>query len=138
MDKGLLFYYDWLIPLSKLTDEEFSLVVNVMVNYHQCEFEVPSLEGSAGLALDFIIPQIDRMKEKVRNGKKGGRPKKVISESAQPDGNNINKEDVSAIPVHSQSTPVTDEWEELAKIASRKRDALRAERAERARLLGKS
>ena len=130
MDKGLLFYYDWLIPLSKLTDEEFRLVVNIMVNYHQCEFEVPSLEGSAGLALDFIIPQIDRMKEKVRNGKKGGRPKKVISESAQPDGININKEDISA------SAP-TDEWEELAKIANRKREAIRAARAEKARLLGK-
>ena len=130
MDKGLLFYYDWLIPLSKLTDEEFRLVVNIMVNYHQCEFEVPSLEGSAGLALDFIIPQIDRMKEKVRNGKKGGRPNKVISESAQPDGININKEDISA------SAP-TDEWEELAKIANRKREAIRAARAEKARLLGK-
>ena len=47
-----------------------------MINYHRNEFEVPSLEGNAGLALEFIIPQINRMKEKVINGKKGGRPKK--------------------------------------------------------------
>ena len=135
MDKGLLFYYDWLIPLSKLTDEEFRLVVNIMVNYHQCEFEVPSLEGSAGLALDFIIPQIDRMKEKVRNGKKGGRPKKDSLENG--DTNNTNNEDFSKASANSQSSAPTDEWEELAKIANRKREALRAARAERAHLLGK-
>ncbi len=127
MNKGLLFFYDWLMPLSRLTDEEFRSVVNIMVNYHKCEFEVPSLEGNAGLALDFIIPQIDRMKENVKNGKKGGRPKK---EQADEKEVNTNKEEVQ-----EKSASHASEWEALAEIATRKRDTLQAQRLERQRTL---
>jgi len=123
MDKGLLFYYDWLVPLSRLTDEEFRLVVCTMVNYHQSEFELPVLDGLAGIALDFIIPQINRMKENAKNGKKGGRPKKEETDVS----NIINKEE----DLPPSSSPQASEWDELISRASKKGATLRKERAER-------
>ena len=135
IDKGLLFFYDWEECFNELPDRDFKEMVMAMIRYKKYGTPPPTFTGITKIAASLIFPQLDRQIEDFENGKKGGRPKKDSLENG--DTNNTNKEDFSKASANSQSSAATDEWEELAKIASRKRDALRAERAERARLLGK-
>ena len=134
-DKGLLFFYDWEECFNELPDKDFKEMVMAMIRYKKYGAPPPTFSGITKIAASLIFPQLDRQIEDFANGKKGGRPKKDSLENVD---NNINKEDFSKATANIQPSAATDEWEELAKIAARKRDALRAERAERARLLGKS
>lgn len=68
----MYFYYDWIEPLKKVPSEDFKKLVIAMAEYHQSGKEPPSLEGYAGMAADFIFPQIKRSKQYAENGSKGG------------------------------------------------------------------
>ncbi len=74
--KGLVFYYDWLNQLLKLDDADFKETICAIVRYHRDGELPPAISSVADMAIGFILPQIDRIKEKAENGKLGGRPKK--------------------------------------------------------------
>lgn len=95
MDKGILMYYDWLEPLLMLNDSDFKRVVVSMIKYHQGVEITPELTGLAGMALAFILPQIDRMKGAVEAGKRGGRPRKspLSFTEAEPIINNVEEDE---------------------------------------------
>ena len=99
--KGLVFYYDWLDQLLKLSDKDFRQVITAMVRYHRDNEPPPQLSGMADMALGFIIPQMERMKEKGDNGKLGGRPRKDVAKEDSPcqetekdTNNDINNEEI--------------------------------------------
>ena len=91
MNKGMLFYYDWVLPFSMLDGEDFKKLVLGMVEYHQRGEKPKDLGREAYIISLLVMPQIDRMKENVSNGKRGGRPKKECQfnkyEEVQQQGN---------------------------------------------------
>ena len=74
--KGFVFYYDWVEQLSALPPQKFVEVVKAILAYHRDGISPPSISPLADMAMGFIVPQIDRMKEKGKNGLQGGRPRK--------------------------------------------------------------
>lgn len=85
---GMYFYYDWVRPLKRLSFEEVGKIVLAMVDYHQNGTTPPELEGMAGMAADFIFPQIERSKKYAENGSKGGKAT-VASTVASTDGSSL-------------------------------------------------
>ena len=108
--KGLVFYYDWLEQILKLSDNDLRTVLRAMVEYHKDDVPPPKLEGLADMALGFIIPQIERMKERGANGKLGGRPRKYQDDTPP-----------------SNSTFDTDEFFSAALEKSKRNSQLRRE-----------
>ena len=66
------FFYDWIKPLSALSGEECQQLLIAMVEYHQNGGEIPEFSGMAGIAADFIFPQLDRAKESIQQRSEAG------------------------------------------------------------------
>ena len=121
--KGLLFYYDWLQPLTALSDTDFKAVVCAMITYSLEDSLPGAISPLADMALGFIIPQIKRIKENVQNGALGGRPKKsskakatenekVSEAKEQESGKDVeaiynNKEETNTAELEGVATPPT-------------------------------
>lgn len=69
---GMYFYNDWLTPFEKLDRSEVGDLVIAMMRYFIKGEEPPEFQGLAGMAADFIFPQIDRSMEYARLGSRGG------------------------------------------------------------------
>ena len=69
---GMYFYYDWLGAFRKIPPEDFKDFVISMIEYHKEDKEPPEFEGIAGMAAEFIFPQIARSKTYAVNGARGG------------------------------------------------------------------
>ena len=126
LDKGLLFFYDWEECFDSLPPEEFKEMVMSMLRYKKYGTPPPEFKGTTKIAASLIFPQLDRQIKDFENGKKGGRPKK---DNATNNIDNVDNKEESAA--------CTNDWEELAQLASKKRAAIQAEKAERAKHLGK-
>lgn len=70
---GMYFYYDWIAPMKKIPAKMFKSFVISMLEYHKSGVKPPRFQGSAGLAADFIFPQIDRAKKFAALGSEGGK-----------------------------------------------------------------
>lgn len=66
------FFYDWIKPLSALSGAECQKLLIAMAKYHQNGGEIPEFEGMAGIAADFIFPQLDRAKESIQQRSEAG------------------------------------------------------------------
>ena len=108
--KGLVFYYDWLDQLSVLSDSDFRQVIAAIILYHKSQLPPEPISPLADMALGFIIPQIERMKERGANGKLGGRPRKYQDDTPP-----------------SNSTFDTDEFFSAALEKSKRNSQLRRE-----------
>lgn len=86
---GMYFYYDWIAPMKKIPAKMFKSFVISMLEYHKSGVKPPHFEGSAGLAADFIFPQIERSKKYAALGSEGGKKaheKNQNQADAQTDG----------------------------------------------------
>ena len=82
-DKGILFFYDWYEPLCALSDADFRNAIGAIISYNKTGIAPNKISPMADMALAFILPQIDRLKESIRIGKTGGRPKKDFFEKGK-------------------------------------------------------
>lgn len=81
------FFYDWIKPLSALSGAECQKLLIAMAKYHQNGEEIPEFEGMAGIAADFIFPQLDRAKESIQQRSEAGlRSAQVRRERKSTDG----------------------------------------------------
>lgn len=77
----MLFMQHWLDKIESCTEEQQKEIVWLVLKYGLYEEYTPPKDNAVKMALDFILPQVDNMKEKydnqIMNGKKGGRPKTI-------------------------------------------------------------
>ena len=79
--KALFCYHDWLEPLRKISQNDFKTFVIAMIEYDAFGKEPPKFKGAAGVAADFIFPQIARAKKNSEAQSK--RKSKVDQESTE-------------------------------------------------------
>lgn len=79
--KALFCYHDWLEPLRKISQTDFKAFVIAMIEYDAFGKEPPKFKGAAGVAADFIFPQIARAKKNSESQSK--RKSKVDQESTE-------------------------------------------------------
>jgi hypothetical protein len=78
-EKGMMMFFDWLDALEGLSGNDFKTLTYAMADYIKTGKTTRKLSQKAQFASMFIFKQLDRQKEKVALGKKGGRPRKDAS-----------------------------------------------------------
>ena len=66
-------YYDWLDHIEPLSDAEFREVIVAAARYSQNGTEPPAMTGAAGMAMRFMVADMERYATQAEAGSRGGK-----------------------------------------------------------------
>lgn len=120
-DKGLLVFYDWEECFDSLSGDEFKELFLAMLRFKKYGTTPPEFTGVSKIIASLLFPQLERQIQEFQNGKKGGRPKKNISDD-NGNSKHINNEG---------KNPIKQERDDLMRAAIEKKRQIDNSRSNR-------